>query len=155
MLTVAPCPPRQTHTILGGGDDGEAFDVESPQCGLLPRVLKYLFKHISLANLSRSADTQTLCQCSFLEIYNEQVFDLLTNTSENLQVWSAARRAPRRAWQPAPPSFHDAPSAPSLSARRPTPQLRENIQTGVYVDRLTHTHVADVAEARALRSRLR
>lgn len=95
----------KTHTILGGdAHSSEGFDVGSSQSGLLPRVLSYLFEHISRTNLQRSEDTQTLCQCSFLEIYNEQIFDLLDSAPNNLQV---VRR---------PPAHPPIPTTSGLSA---------------------------------------
>lgn len=42
--------------------------------GLIPRTLDYLFAQI---NQRSSANVQFLCKCSFVEIYNENIFDLL------------------------------------------------------------------------------
>lgn len=35
----------------------------------------------------RDEKLKFICKCSFLEIYNEQILDLLDPSSNNLQVW--------------------------------------------------------------------
>ena len=52
-----------------------ASDVKSVENrGLVPRVLEYLWEHIALEN---SDEIQVKCKCSFYEIYQERVYDLL------------------------------------------------------------------------------
>ena len=58
----------KTHTIFGD-------NAQEASRGLVPRVLEYLWSHISVQN----ANTKFTCKCSFYEIYQERVFDLLTS----------------------------------------------------------------------------
>lgn len=68
----------KTHTMLGdipltSNSDGGL----SPQCGLIPRVFDALFD--SIAKRERDGGTlQFSVKCSFLEIYNEEIIDLLS-----------------------------------------------------------------------------
>lgn len=50
------------------------------QQGLLPRALQYLFV------LLRSSSSSVKCFVTFMEIYNEKVFDLVNNTGAQLEV---------------------------------------------------------------------
>lgn len=43
--------------------------------GLIPRIFDYLYD--SIEKLKKAKGIEFLCQCSFLEIYNDQVSDLL------------------------------------------------------------------------------
>ena len=52
--------------------------------GLQPRVLDHLFNEIK--SLSNQEDIMYLVKCSYYEIYNEQIMDLLNPASGNLQV---------------------------------------------------------------------
>ncbi|RLN91814.1 hypothetical protein BBJ28_00005521 [Nothophytophthora sp. Chile5] len=79
----------KTFTMLGGASTGaDAHELRvSPLRGLTPRILDYLF--LRLAALSREQNAafhrgqeqekalQYSLACSYLEIYNEKVFDLL------------------------------------------------------------------------------
>jgi hypothetical protein len=57
----------KTHTVVGAED--------AP--GLLPRTLSAVFSHIITINAAPAAETSLTVQVSCVEIYNEQVFDLL------------------------------------------------------------------------------
>mmetsp|Transcript_27647 Transcript_27647/g.49919 ORF Transcript_27647/g.49919 Transcript_27647/m.49919 type:complete len:1136 (-) Transcript_27647:23-3430(-) len=61
----------KTHTILG--EIGSEGDKENR--GILPRCFESLF-----ASIEQSPDTEYFIKCSFLEIYQEQVFDLLDDS---------------------------------------------------------------------------
>ncbi len=52
--------------------------------GLMPRVFAYLCARIS--EEQKKGDVKYSCRCSFLEIYNEKIFDLLTPTGGQLSV---------------------------------------------------------------------
>ena len=45
-----------------------------------------------LSDLQKGTRKQFLCKCSFLEIYQEQVFDLLDPTSSNLQLRESMKK---------------------------------------------------------------
>ncbi|KAL8151226.1 hypothetical protein V2J09_021034 [Rumex salicifolius] len=56
-------------------------------CGITPRIFEYLFTKIKAEEESRRDEKLTYnCKCSFLEIYNEQITDLLEPSSTNLQL---------------------------------------------------------------------
>ncbi|MCO5582074.1 hypothetical protein L7F22_035965 [Adiantum nelumboides] len=75
----------KTHTMLG---DIEGSNQKlSCNCGITPRIFEYLFTRVKMEEASHSQDHLIFtCKCSFLEIYNEQITDLLEPTSTNLQI---------------------------------------------------------------------
>jgi kinesin family protein 15 len=59
----------------------------SVNCGMTPRVFEYLFSRIQKEKEVRKEEKlHFTCRCSFLEIYNEQILDLLDPSSYNLQL---------------------------------------------------------------------
>jgi kinesin family protein 15 len=68
----------KTHTMMGDIEDEQ-------QAGLIPRVFARLFETIRAKARDGEDDTYTI-SCSFLEIYNEEVIDLLNTSSTNLQI---------------------------------------------------------------------
>jgi hypothetical protein len=52
-----------------------AFDINSDECGIIPRVLRQLFSTIE----ERKNIYKSTVRISFLEIYNEEINDLLSN----------------------------------------------------------------------------
>lgn len=82
----------------------------SVNCGMTPRVFEFLFSRIQKVfcfphtffflcfclcsktllyqekEVRKEEKLQFTCRCSFLEIYNEQILDLLDPSSTNLQV---------------------------------------------------------------------
>ncbi|KAJ3697159.1 hypothetical protein LUZ61_000864 [Rhynchospora tenuis] len=75
----------KTHTMLGDIENGTRR--HNANCGMTPRVFEYLFQRIQKEKEIRNGEKlQFTCKCSFLEIYNEQIFDLLDPTSTNLQI---------------------------------------------------------------------
>ncbi|TKY59924.1 Kinesin protein KIN12A [Spatholobus suberectus] len=77
----------KTYTMWGPAnalsDDNSAND----QQGITPRVFERLFARINEEQIKHS-DKQLnyQCHCSFLEIYNEQITDLLDPNRRNLQI---------------------------------------------------------------------
>ena len=51
--------------------------------GLIPRTMKFLFECI---DKERELGVNFIIRCSFLEIYNEQIIDLLNKNNTNLQL---------------------------------------------------------------------
>ncbi|MCO5553180.1 hypothetical protein L7F22_006701 [Adiantum nelumboides] len=75
----------KTHTMLG--DIEGSSQKLSCNCGITPRIFEYLFTRVKMEEASHSQDHLIFtCKCSFLEIYNEQITDLLEPTSTNLQL---------------------------------------------------------------------
>ena len=75
----------KTHTMLGAGfgegtaETQAAWDPEGPVAGLMPRVITSLFQKSGEDN----RNTSTTIECQMLEIYNEEVRDLLSEKTEN------------------------------------------------------------------------
>ncbi|KAL4581238.1 hypothetical protein LXL04_017448 [Taraxacum kok-saghyz] len=75
----------KTHTMLGEINELEVKP--SPYRGMTPRMFEFLFARIIAEEESRMDERLTYnCKCSFLEIYNEQITDLLDPSSTNLQL---------------------------------------------------------------------
>ncbi|XP_036429425.1 kinesin-like protein KIF15-A [Colossoma macropomum] len=71
----------KTFTMLG---PNELNDFSDELRGVIPRSFEYLFFLIN-REVERSAGAKSfLCKCSFIEIYNEQIFDLLDSASASL-----------------------------------------------------------------------
>ncbi|KAG0605936.1 hypothetical protein M758_9G099600 [Ceratodon purpureus] len=81
----------KTHTMLG-----DIVDLEhrpSDDRGITPRVFEYLFSRIQKEEEARATEhLKYICKCSFLEIFNEQITDLLEPTSTNLQVREGGKK---------------------------------------------------------------
>ncbi|CAL1397532.1 unnamed protein product [Linum trigynum] len=75
----------KTHTMMGEINHGEGQLGE--HCGMTSRIFEYLFSRIRMEEESkRDEKLKFHCKCSFLEIYNEQITDLLEPSSTNLQL---------------------------------------------------------------------
>ncbi|KAI9922204.1 hypothetical protein PsorP6_001761 [Peronosclerospora sorghi] len=113
----------KTFTMLGNATDNIETLRQSPDRGLTPRILDYLFTRLetlsteTTSSLSASSLHYTL-SCSYLEIYNEKIYDLLEP------------RGSTRAHQPK--------------------HLREDSTKRVYVDQLRHVDVTTAHDALSL-----
>ena len=76
----------KTHTMMGDllppDERGGGADLNA---GLIPRVFARLFEAMGEAAVA-GRQRNVLVECSFLEIYNEEVTDLLNPSSTNLQI---------------------------------------------------------------------
>ncbi|XP_038584818.1 kinesin-like protein KIF15-A [Micropterus salmoides] len=71
----------KTFTMLG---PSELDNFTDELRGVIPRSFEYLFFLIN-REVERSAKSKSfLCKCSFIEIYNEQIYDLLDTASASL-----------------------------------------------------------------------
>lgn len=82
----------KTFTILGPNIDSSdyKFSSENPNRGLLPRCFEYIFTKI-FENIS-NCEAEFLVKCSYLEIYQEQINDLLDPNPQNLQIREDMKR---------------------------------------------------------------
>ncbi|KAH9330715.1 hypothetical protein KI387_002823, partial [Taxus chinensis] len=87
MFAYGQTGSGKTHTILG---DLDALDGNpSEGRGITPRIIEHLFEKIHQLQDEYARKHESLkysCKCSYLEIYNEQVTDLLEPTLTNLLV---------------------------------------------------------------------
>ncbi|XP_031571962.1 kinesin-like protein KIF15 isoform X2 [Actinia tenebrosa] len=75
----------KTFTMLGPAE-GEAECFAHELRGVIPRGFEYLFSLIKREQEKHGDHLEFLCRCSFLEIYNEQIFDLLDPASSGLAL---------------------------------------------------------------------
>ncbi|XVF28135.1 hypothetical protein REPUB_Repub15cG0002900 [Reevesia pubescens] len=85
MFAYGQTGSGKTYTMMG-----EIYEVEgqlSEDSGITPLIFEYLFSRIGMEEESRKDEKLRFsCKCSFLEIYNEQITDLLEPSSTNLQL---------------------------------------------------------------------
>ncbi|KAH9766437.1 kinesin-like protein KIN-12C [Citrus sinensis] len=85
MFAYGQTGSGKTYTMMG-----EINEVEgklNDDCGITPRIFEYLFSRIRMEEENRRDERLKFsCKCSFLEIYNEQITDLLEPSSTNLQL---------------------------------------------------------------------
>ncbi|XP_043725080.1 kinesin-like protein KIN-12E isoform X2 [Telopea speciosissima] len=85
MFAYGQTGSGKTYTMMG-----EIFEMDgklNEYCGLTPRIFEYLFMTIRAEEENRRDEKlKYSCKCSFLEIYNEQITDLLEPSSTNLQL---------------------------------------------------------------------
>ncbi|XP_057827459.2 kinesin-like protein KIN-12B isoform X1 [Cryptomeria japonica] len=77
----------KTYSMWGPTCDSSGDKFPNKDRGLTPRVFEQLFARIQEEE-GKNADRQLRyqCRCSFLEIYNEQITDLLEPNQKNLQI---------------------------------------------------------------------
>lgn len=77
----------KTYTMWGPANALLEENLTNDQQGLAPRVVERLFDRINEEQI-KHADKQLKyqCRCSFLEIYNEHITDLLDPSQKNLQI---------------------------------------------------------------------
>ncbi|KAH6772638.1 hypothetical protein C2S51_011042 [Perilla frutescens var. frutescens] len=85
MFAYGQTGSGKTYTMLGDIDDLEVKP--SSNRGMTPRIFEFLFARIRAEEESRRDEQLKYnCKCSFLEIYNEQITDLLDPSSSNLML---------------------------------------------------------------------
>ncbi|XAR56946.1 Plus-end-directed kinesin ATPase [Bertholletia excelsa] len=85
MFAYGQTGSGKTHTMMG--EICQMDGVLNADCGITPRIFEYLFRRIREDEENRRDEQlEYSCKCSFLEIYNEQITDLLEPSSTNLQL---------------------------------------------------------------------
>ena len=141
---------------VGGSGDGMR--------GLVPRALEYLFQQIARESRRTNGKLEYACKCSFFEIFNERVFDLLDAASAGTSANDMAAEARASSSSSSDRSSRSSSAPLSDTGRRSSRssrssfmgllandlvglQVREDQRRGVYVDGLNETIVKDAAEA--------
>lgn len=86
----------KTYTMLGKGisdDVQNSFVTDNEDRGLQPRCIEYLFWKCQ-QEAERNQSNEHLIKCTYIEIYNEQIIDLLNNSSGNLQLREDLKKGP-------------------------------------------------------------
>ncbi|KAJ8437088.1 hypothetical protein Cgig2_016442 [Carnegiea gigantea] len=77
----------KTYTMWGPANALVEENLANDQQGLTPRVFERLFARINEEQIKHAdKELKYQCRCSFLEIYNEQITDLLDPRQKNLQI---------------------------------------------------------------------
>ncbi|XP_073118814.1 kinesin-like protein KIN-12C isoform X2 [Henckelia pumila] len=85
MFAYGQTGSGKTYTMMGETD--KMNEKLSSDRGITYRIFEYLFTRITKEEEDRKSERLTYsCKCSFLEIYNEQITDLLEPLSTNLQL---------------------------------------------------------------------
>jgi len=79
----------KTYTMFGAVNSVHSMQYDERR-GLICRVLEYVFQEID--RRKEDEDMSFICRCSFLEIYREQITDLLDPNNTGLQVREDANR---------------------------------------------------------------
>ncbi|KAK9673787.1 hypothetical protein RND81_12G189500 [Saponaria officinalis] len=92
VLSYGQTGSGKTYTMWGPPSAMVEGHSPSTQQGIVPRIFKMLFSEIQ-SEKDNSGDKQInyQCRCSFLEIYNGQIGDLLDPTQRNLQIKDDAK----------------------------------------------------------------
>ncbi|RZC52990.1 hypothetical protein C5167_011845 [Papaver somniferum] len=81
----------KTYTMMGEIHEMDRYLNED--CGMTPRIFEHLFMRIRDEEENRREENlKYSCKCSFLEIYNEQITDLLEPSSTNLHLREDIRK---------------------------------------------------------------
>ncbi|XP_041985135.1 kinesin-like protein Klp61F [Aricia agestis] len=70
----------KTHTMVGEAAADETTWQSDPLAGIIPRALSQLFDELRLSN------TEYTVRVSYLELYNEELFDLLSSSDDNSKL---------------------------------------------------------------------
>ncbi|XP_073959322.1 kinesin-like protein at 61F [Choristoneura fumiferana] len=70
----------KTHTMVGENTGDEQDWQNDPLAGIIPRALSQLFDELRISN------TEYTVRVSYLELYNEELFDLLSTSEDNSKL---------------------------------------------------------------------
>uniref|UniRef100_A0A7N0V3Y0 Kinesin motor domain-containing protein n=1 Tax=Kalanchoe fedtschenkoi TaxID=63787 RepID=A0A7N0V3Y0_KALFE len=87
ILSIGQTGSGKTYTMWGPPSAMVQDPSPSSHQGIVPRLFQMLFSEIQkVQERSEEKLMNYQCRCSFLEIYNEQIGDLLDPTQRNLQI---------------------------------------------------------------------
>ncbi|KAK4746349.1 hypothetical protein SAY87_012661 [Trapa incisa] len=88
ILSYGQIGSGKTYTMWGPPSSMVEEPSSSGDLGLVPRIFHFLFSEIQKEEEKACERNQVnyQCRCSFLEIYNENIGDLLDQTQRNLQI---------------------------------------------------------------------
>ncbi|KAI3842968.1 hypothetical protein MKX03_020621 [Papaver bracteatum] len=91
MFAYGQTGSGKTYTMMGEIHEMDRYLNED--CGMTPRIFEHLFMRIRDEEENRREENlKYSCKCSFLEIYNEQITDLLEPSSTNLHLREDIRK---------------------------------------------------------------
>ena len=155
VLAYGQTGSGKSHTMFGPDSIMDAGGVGTHhQRGIVPRSLDFLFDQISREVRRSNGAVQYTCRCSFFEIFNERVFDLLDSAGgDSSSSGSSSARASRDS-EGGSSSRTSRGSDRSSGSSMMLPvedfsglQVREDQHRGVYVDGLSESVVACAADA--------
>ncbi|XP_019435654.1 PREDICTED: kinesin-like protein KIN-12F isoform X1 [Lupinus angustifolius] len=96
VLSYGESGSGKTYTMWG--PPSAMFEEPSPQSqkGIVPRIFQMLFSELERVweqHMSEGKQFNYQCRCCFLEIYNEQIGDLLDPTQRNLEMKDGSKHA--------------------------------------------------------------
>ncbi|KAG5081718.1 hypothetical protein AAZX31_02G279200 [Glycine max] len=94
ILSYGQSGSGKTYTMWG--PPSAMFEEPSPHShkGIVPRIFQMLFSELEKEqHVSEGKQFNYQCRCSFLEIYNEQIGDLLDPTQRNLEMKDDSKNA--------------------------------------------------------------
>ncbi|KAF7815945.1 kinesin-like protein KIN-12F isoform X1 [Senna tora] len=94
LLSYGQSGSGKTYTMWGPPSAMVEEPSPSSHQGLVPRIFKMLFSELEREqHISKGKQFNYQCRCSFLEIYNEQIGDLLDSIQQNLELKEDSKNA--------------------------------------------------------------
>ncbi|KAG5138459.1 hypothetical protein AAZX31_08G313800 [Glycine max] len=95
ILSYGQSGSGKTYTMWGPPSAMVGESSRSSQQGIVPRIFRMLFSELERERLvSDQKQFNYQCRCSFLEIYNERIGNLLNPIQENLEMKDDSSNAP-------------------------------------------------------------
>ncbi|XP_042519869.1 kinesin-like protein KIN-12F isoform X2 [Macadamia integrifolia] len=91
ILSYGQTGSGKTYTMWGPPSAMVEGHSSSTHQGIVPRVFQMLFSEIRREQANSEKQINYQCRCSFLEIYNNQIGDLLDPTQRNLEIRDDAK----------------------------------------------------------------
>ncbi|KAL2634283.1 hypothetical protein R1flu_005762 [Riccia fluitans] len=90
-FTMEGPDPESSGNSPGFAAQNKANAKRHEKRGLIPRILEYIFQRMSSEKMQSCKDVEFVVKCSYLQIYNEQVSDLLDPAALNLTIHEDAK----------------------------------------------------------------